>query len=148
MHSSQQIQDIIDEVEITLLTMSKVRFDFDRRWSSNFPAKAGIYAIFDNDILIYIGETANIKERMKEVKRTYNHSFRRKLGRHLNEGATIANGKFDIEIELALNDYFKSQISFSFKKLNFGRLEVESHLIHRYHKNGLLNSIGKRNRIT
>ena len=128
--------------------MSKIRFDFDRKWSSNFPAKAGIYAIFDNEELIYIGETANIKERMKEVKRTYNHSFRRKLGKHLNQGAVIENGKFDEVIELALNGYFTNQISFSFKVLNFGRLEVESHLIHRHHKNGLLNSIGKRNRIT
>jgi len=146
--SSQKIQDIIDDVESTLLTMSKIRFDFDRKWSSNFPAKAGIYAIFDNEELIYIGETANIKERMKEVKRTYNHSFRRKLGKHLNQGAVIENGKFDEVIELALNGYFTNQISFSFKVLNFGRLEVESHLIHRHHKNGLLNSIGKRNRIT
>lgn len=148
MLSSQKIQDIIDDVESTLLTMSKIRFDFDRKWSSNFPAKAGIYAIFDNEELIYIGETANIKERMKEVKRTYNHSFRRKLGKHLNQGAVIENGKFDEVIELALNGYFTNQISFSFKVLNFGRLEVESHLIHRHHKNGLLNSIGKRNRIT
>ena len=148
MISSQQIQDIIDEVESTLFTMSKVKFDFDHKWSSNFPSKAGIYAIFDKEELIYIGETANLKERMKEVKRTYNHSFRRKLGRHLNKGARIKNGKFDDGIELGLNNYFQSQISFSFKELNFGRLEVESYLIHRYHQNGLLNSIGKRNRIT
>lgn len=148
MQSSQQIQDIIDEVECALFTMSKIRFDFDRKWSSNFPAKAEIYAIFDKEELIYIGETANLKERMKEVKRTYNHSFNRKLGRHLNKGAMIRNGKFDTIIELGLNNYLQSNISFSYIELNFGRLEVESQLIHRFCGKGLLNSIGKRNKLS
>jgi len=138
----------ITSIEQELINKDKIPFQFDRKWSLNFPSEAGIYTIFDKDKLIYVGETANLKERMKEVKRTYNHSFRKKLGRKLNPELTKnPKGKFSDKIELELDNYFEENISFTFKELNFGRLEVESNLIHRHHKKGLLNSLGKRNKI-
>lgn len=145
--SKQQIFAFVNQFESELLESNRIAFNFDRNWSSNFPSKAGIYAIFDKDKLVYIGETANLKERMKEVKRTYNHSFRRKLGRFLVEGANITKGKFEETLELRMNDYYIDRVQFAYKELNFGRLEVESYLIHRHHNNGLLNSLGNRNRI-
>ncbi len=147
MINQKQIIDIVNEVEEVLISMPKIKFEFDRLWSSKFPYKAGVYAIFDNEKLIYIGETANLKERMKEVKRTYNHSFRKKLGKHLYDSAVIVKGKFKEEIELALNDYYINRISFAYAVVDFGRLEVETHLINSYKNKGILNSIGKRNRI-
>lgn len=145
--SKEQILDFVEDFEQELFSAEKIAFSFDKNWSSKFPAISGIYAIFDEDKLVYIGETANLKERMKEVKRTYNHSFRRKLGKFLIEGSKVVNGKFEETLELKLNDYYVNRIRFTYKELNFGRLEVESYIIHRYHKNGLLNSIGKRNKI-
>lgn len=147
-YSKSDILSFVDDFEKKLFQADKTNFSFDRSWSSNFPNKAGIYAIFDKGKLVYVGETANIKERMKEVKRTYNHSFRKKLGRFLIKDAIITKGKFEESLELRLNDYYLDRISFSYKELNFGRLEVESHLIQRNHTNGLLNSLGKRNRIS
>jgi predicted GIY-YIG superfamily endonuclease len=146
--TKQEIHEFVTSFESELLTSKKVVFTFDKFWSNNFPKEPGIYAIFNKEGLIYIGETANLKERMKEVKRTVNHSFRRKLGKHLNAGAVVTDGKFSSDIEEALNDYYLSNITFSYKVLLFGRLEVESHLIHRNHANGLINSLGKRNRIS
>lgn len=143
--SKSEITSFVNNFEKELLDAKKIKFSFHRKWSSNFPSEAGIYAVFDKNKLVYIGETANIKERMKEVKRTYNHSFRKKLGRHLVKDAKIVKGKFDEALETKLNDYYLEHISIACKALNFGRLEVESHLIHR--NKGLLNSIGKRNQI-
>lgn len=146
-YSKKQIVNFVEDFEKDLFTVEKIAFDFNRNWSSKFPNEPGIYAIFDIDKLVYIGETANLKERMKEVKRTYNHSFRRSLGKFLVEGSKVVKGKFEETLELKLNDYYLDRIRFAYKELNFGRLEVESHIIHRHHKNGLLNSIGKRNKI-
>tara|TARA_R110002124_G_C8971374_1_gene515140 strand:- start:3439 stop:3888 length:450 start_codon:yes stop_codon:yes gene_type:complete len=146
-YTNDEIVKFVDTLENQLIISKKIKFSFDRDWSENFPSKAGIYAIFDKEKLVYVGETANIKERMKEVKRTYNHSFRRKLGKFLFEGSKIVKGKFEETLELRLNDYYLDRILFTYKELNFGRLEVESHLIHRHHSNGLLNSLGKRNRL-
>lgn len=145
--SKEEIISFVDKFENELIQAKRIKFSFDRNWSSNFPNKAGVYAIFDKGKLVYVGETANLKERMKEVKRTYNHSFRRKLGKFIVEGAKVVKGKFEETLELNLNEYYIDSIEFSFKELSFGRLEVESYLIHRNHKKGLLNSIGKRNKI-
>jgi hypothetical protein len=92
--TKEEIKTYIDQMESELFNADKIKFTFDKNWSSNFPSKAGIYAVFDKDALRYVGETANLKERMKEVKRTVNHSFRRKLGRSLVQDATVTNENF------------------------------------------------------
>jgi len=140
-----KIRTYIEEIESTFLTQSRVDFSFDRKWSSNFPDAGGVYTIFDKNILVYIGESANIKERMKEIKRTYNHSFRRKLGKRLFNNPPMEKRKFSPEIEIALNEYYLDNISISALEINFGRLEIESYLIHKYKDTGILNTIGKRN---
>lgn len=145
--SEAEIVEFVSTIESELNNMEKIKFSFDRSWSKKFPDGPGVYAIFDKDKLVYFGETANIKERMKEVKRTVNHSFRRKLGRKINPEAKIVKGKFPKELEAFLDRFYKVRLYFAYKSLNFGRLEVESHLIHRNYGKGLLNSLGKRNKI-
>lgn len=146
-YTKEEIVDFVEKLEIELFNSAHISFNFDKKWSSNFPSKAGVYAIYDLDKLIYIGESANLKERMKEVKRTYNHSFRRKLGKHLVAGSKIVKGKFGENLELSLNEYYLDRINFRYKEINFGRLEIESYLIQKHCNNGLLNSPGKRNQI-
>ena len=142
--TTENINEIIDQCEAELKTNTRIKFSFDKNWSDNFPKEAGIYAIFYKDKLVYFGESANLKERMKEVKRTYNHSFRRKLGRLLQPDALIEKGKFSSSLEEKLNEHYKKYLSFTFKEVNFGRLEIESHLMQK--NEGVLNSIGKRSK--
>jgi hypothetical protein len=143
--TEKEILKIVESCEQELNTNEKIKFSFDKKWSDNFPKKAGVYAIFYKNKLVYIGESANLKERMKEVKRTYNHSFRRKLGRYLNPDATIIKGKFPNDLEEILNEHYKEYLMFSFKEVNFGRIEIENYLMQR--SEGVLNSIGKRSKI-
>ena len=79
-----------------------------------------------------------------EVKRTYNHSFRKKLGRFLYPDAVVNSGKFEKFIEDELDNHYKTNLEFTFKVVNFGRLEIESLLMQC--NEGLLNSIGKRSK--
>lgn len=145
--TQDQIEEFAIKIEHSLLNTPKTPFKFDRNWSSNFANNAGVYAVFDKNVLVYVGETANLKKRMQEVKRTYNHSFRKKLGRDRYPNTIITKGKFLPQIEQELDEYYLENISFTFKEINFGRLEIESLLIHRNFKNGLLNSPGKRNKL-
>jgi hypothetical protein len=94
---------------------------------------------------VYVGESANLKERMKEVKRTYNHSFRRKLGKHLQVDAQITKGKFSLDLENLLNEQYLESLGFTYVEVNFGRIEIENHLMQK--NEGVLNSIGKRSKI-
>lgn len=143
--SEEEILKIVDSCEQELISKKQIKFKFDKKWSDNFPKKAGVYAIFYKDKLVYVGESANLKERMKEVKRTYNHSFRRKLGKHLNVEALIINGKFPLELETLLNEHYLEFLGFTYVEVNFGRLEIENHLMQRHE--GVLNSIGKRSKL-
>jgi hypothetical protein len=139
------INEIYATADRSLKTNPRVKFSFDRKWSDNFPSKAGVYAIFYNDQLFYIGESANLKERMKEIKRTVNHSFRRKLGKFIEPDASVVKGKFSPELELRLNQEYETNISVSFIEVNFGRIEIENYLMQI--NDGVLNSIGNRARL-
>jgi hypothetical protein len=149
MLSETEIEEVKKEVELKLLNNTKIGFDFKRNWSSNFPQEAGIYAIFDKEELIYVGETAHLKERMKEVKRTYNHSLKGKLSRKLYQ-VEKRKGKLPAEIETKLNEYFKNNLTFSYCEVPFGRLEIETYLVIKYWKedgSGLINSVSRRSQL-
>jgi hypothetical protein len=135
--------------ESMLFIDDKIPYSLDKNWTSkyNFPSESGLYAIFDISQLVYLGETADIKERMKDVRRTINHTFRRKLGKKLFSNAVIEKGKFNANIEKKLDEFCVNNIKISYVEVNYGRLEIESYLIHKYKAKGLLNSIGKRNKI-
>ncbi len=141
----REILKIVEACEQELKSKEKIKFSFDKKWSDNFPKKAGIYAIFYKDKLVYVGETANLKERMKEVKRTYNHSFRRKLGKYLNPDSLVIKGKFDIKLEEELSLHFKDYLWFTYTEVNFGRKEIENYLMQR--NEGVFNSISKRGKL-
>lgn len=122
-----------------------VQHAFNRTNFESFPNYPGVYALFFNNELVYIGETADIKKRMKDLKKTYNHTFRRKLGFHFFEDAKIEGQKFSDIIENRLNLIFNNYITVSFIEVNFGRTEIENYLIQSYkEKCSLFKSNSKR----
>ncbi|SNR50942.1 hypothetical protein SAMN06265371_104136 [Lutibacter agarilyticus] len=139
-----ELEKVVNEIELHLLDRSnRISFTYETNWNKeNFPKAPGVYAAFENDDLIYIGQTAELKSRMSDIRRTYNHTLRKKLGKKEFDGELIKN-KFSDEIEEKLTNYMVENISFSFQEISFGRLEVESQLVKKYdQKNGvkLLNS--------
>lgn len=146
--TNQQVKAFVNEFEMALLAAPRHKLNFDNNWRANIDKAPGVYAIFDKDQLVYIGETANLYQRMGEIGRTYNHSFRKKLGKKLQPGAVMGKNSrtYELDLEDLLTSYCNSNISVACKPLAFGRLEVESYLIHK-HKDILLNSVGKRNAI-
>lgn len=145
--SNAEVSSFVSVFEKELLKSKRYKINFSSQWAIEFKPVAGVYIIFDNDKLVYIGETANLYKRMKELGRTYNHSFRKKLGCKLQPDAKIEKGKYSLELETLLTDYCNNNIYVASLPLAFGRLEVESYLIHKHHLTGLLNSLGKRNAI-
>jgi hypothetical protein len=139
-----EILNIVEKIDQELKTNTRIKFSFDKNWTNNFPKTAGVYCIFYQDQLFYFGQSANLKERMKEVKRTYNHSFRKKLGKYLFPNSLLIKGKFSDDLENSLNEEFKAKLSFTFKEVNFGRIEIENYLMQK--NKGVLNSIGKRSK--
>ena len=140
--SIEQMQEFVKFYENELFSQIKINFSMEKDWTAQFPEKAGIYAIFDKEKFIYVGETSQLRERMKDIRRTVNHTFRRKLGKLLDENEIIEKYKFSSSFEGKLNEYCKLNITVSYLEVNFGRLEIESFIIR--NNKPILNSIEKR----
>jgi len=117
------------------------------RRNAVFPNKPGVYCIFDNELLIYAGETGSLKERMKDIFRTMNHSFRRSLGKH--KYPTIpgvleidSKNNFPIDIEVALTEYMEKNLHVKVMPAFIGRKEIEERIIKTHEP--LFNSRGQR----
>ena len=132
-----------ESIEKELFVIESVAVRFNRSWPSQFPNKAGIYIIYDKGKKVYVGETGNIQARMKDLRRTLNHSFRRSLGFKLFDEKATSRKKFSEENEQNLNDYFEKHITVGWLPISFGRLEMEEHLVRKY-KGDLLNKKEKR----
>jgi hypothetical protein len=140
--SEEEIISIVQAIEADLLEKPKIKFTLDHNWKLNFPNQPGVYAIFEKGEFVYIGETADIRERMRDVRRSYNHTFRKKIGKtRLN--ANIEGNLFAPETELALDNYMVENLEFTCYALIFGRKEVEARILAKY-KDKLLNSVSLR----
>ena len=87
-------------------------------------------------------ETGNLQDRMGDLNRTVNHSFRRQLGA-TRFGGIKSRKKFEDEVEKLLDDFFSENLYVAFIPVNFGRLEIETFLIAKHQKQ-LLNAEKKR----
>jgi len=97
------------------------------------PDCAGVYVVWERGIEdpLYVGETANIKARMVDIKNTWNHSLRKKLA--LKEfGIKLVSGKFPDDVEKRLDDFMRDSISVSYFPVSFGRKEFEEATIAHY----------------
>jgi len=140
--TAKQIDQFVKKFDASLLTSSRHAYHRDTLWLGVIDKAPGIYAIFIKDTLVYIGETADLRARMGDIRRTYNHTFRRKLGQKEFNGVLEGN-KFSELIEDELHNFCEKHVEIVFQVLHFGRLEVESRLIAKY-GNQLLNSPRKR----
>ena len=134
---------IVDQVERELLYGPKLKFVRGASWrKEQVQESPGLYALFDKETLLYIGETGNLRERMSDVFRTVNHTFRGKLAK--NRFSPVKVGlKFDEHTEALLDAFFDNDLHVALVKANFGRTEIETALVTR-HQAQLLNSVKKR----
>ena len=106
--------------------------------------KPGVYAVFRDHKVIYVGETGNIKKRMADLGRTYNHSLRRAIGAERFGKKVKSNEKYNDHQEKKLDEYFRKQLQVSFVEVDLGRKELEEELIKEYGKEQLYNARERR----
>ena len=131
-----------------LLNQKKIKIDSDRKWLSKIEKTAGVYLIRIEGKIRYVGETGNIYKRMKDLLKTYNHTFRRSLGKkhYSNEKdyfKASSSKKFSDRIEAELDDYMFKNCEVSFLDVRLGRKELEEFIQDKY-KDQLLNVRKKR----
>lgn len=126
---------LIESIEKSLLDIPRYQL-YSREWKTLAPNQAGIYFVWEDASIIYVGESANIQKRMLDLQRTRNHTLRRKIGKELfskHELYSEASSKYSYHevIEDAINSYAIKNITVSYLPLVIGRKEVESYFIKR-----------------
>jgi hypothetical protein len=136
--------EVLSKAQTNLFTAKKHKFKNNNIWrKTTILNVSGVYALFEGtDKLIYVGESGNLRDRMNEINRTVNHSFRKQLGAS-RFGGIKSRKKFTDEVENLLDTFFKDHLYVSFIEVNFGRLEIESFIISN-HQELLLNAEKKR----
>ena len=130
----KELYKIYIDADSKLVNAPKIKFERNLIWRKkylqNIPA---IYALYENENLVYIGETGDLLKRMSDVTRTVNHSFRKEIGAKKFEGLKSSK-KFDDITENKLDNYFDESLFISFIEVDFGRLEIETYLVDKYQK--------------
>lgn len=134
----KQILRYLGSLEKKLISNRRKRKIYlTNKWAKDFPEEPGVYVAFENDEVVYVGETNNIQRRMNYLRFTYNHSLRLNIGR-VNfskvrgyRNAT-AKKKFPSHIEEKVNDWLTKRIKISILPTKLGRKELESRIIDKY----------------
>lgn len=116
----------------TALFDRKNRVNFDDRLDYA-PNEAGIYGVFSEGTLVYVGESGCVRKRMRDIGSTYNHTLRRTIGTDMFKSLpdyqpASSKKKFPERMENLLNEHF-SNLEVSFVSIDFGRTETEEYLV-------------------
>ena len=94
-------------------------------WAAEVPSAPGVYALWrqDSGALVHVGETANLRKRMRDLGRSVNHTARRKIAARLGLDAVSEQ-----ERSRAMRDVF----CVSYLPVELGRAELEEYLTFRW----------------
>ncbi|CAN7343911.1 GIY-YIG nuclease family protein [Paenibacillus sp. LjRoot153] len=136
-NSIDSLEAIITEVEEELSSAKRYKL-YSENWTKDLPSLGGVYIIRNEEQVVYVGETANIKARMhKDMKNTQNHTIRRNIGKYHFSGHSeyypaSSKKKYATSIEELIDEQCKNNLTVSAVGVYVGRLEVEEYLIIKY----------------
>lgn len=56
------------------------KMELTRIWAKSFPADSGVYMLFEDGHLVYVGETGSLSGRVMDMLNSRHHTVRRALG--------------------------------------------------------------------
>jgi len=132
--TKEVIQQYLDELEHHLLNQSeKKSIELNSFWVSQFSDKAAVYILWEDDEVVYAGETGSLKGRMNDLLTTQNHTVRRNLGKahfsgHPNFEKASSSKSYPDEIENLLNELIAKHLTLSFILVDLGRMELKERI--------------------
>lgn len=118
-------------------------------WTNQIPSTAGVYVLKEKDDIVYVGETGNLRGRMKDLLDSRHHTVRRTIGQKFYstiDGYVNATNKikFPVHIESMVNSHLCTKYSLAYLCVSLGRKELEEFIIKEINKDFKLNKRGKR----
>jgi hypothetical protein len=143
-------QQYLDLLQSKLLKPDNFRqVVLTNEWAKLVPAQAGVYVFMHGENLVYVGETGNLRGRMKDLLDSRHHTIRRTIGVRLFaevEGFAKASitAKFPAHIELLVNNHITENLRLAYLPVSLGRKELEELVMVSIAKEIRLNLRGKR----
>lgn len=138
MLTDEQIEDYFKDLHDRLVKNGpKLGISLTSDWITRFPDKPGIYVVFEGANLVYVGETGNLRGRMRDLRDSRHHNLRRNIGRfNFSQEAGYEDAsdvlKFPKHIEEKVDEWLKEKIEISVLVVELGRKELEENIIKKY----------------
>ncbi len=136
--NENKIKELLEHYEKELVQneSGRINLDFNSEWLKIHTEAAGVYAIFEDGELIYVGETGCLRKRLKDLWNTRHHSLRRTVGHKLfsnrkNYIKATSKIKYPDSWEEELVIYLKN-LEIKALPVPFGRKEIEEYLVSNY----------------
>ena len=146
MSSNDQAERYLRTIEKKLINKAKEKPELSHHWANRYPKKPGVYVAFEHGILVYVGETGNVRGRMKDLLDSRRHSLRRNIGKYNFSGRkgyrdATSREKFPQPFETHVESWIERKISISVLAVSLGRKELEERIYKKhgpkYNKRGL-----------
>ena len=118
-------------------------------WLASIKNVPGVYVFIESNRIVYVGETGNLKGRMKDLRDSRHHNVRRHIGEryYSNEkgyAPASSKQKFPDNIEKLVEKHLTSKLKLSCLEIELGRKEVEEFIEKDLDPTCRLNVRGKR----
>lgn len=144
---SQVIQTELERIENILFNPTNWQpMELTRSWAKSFSTDAGVYMLFEQDKLVYVGETGSITGRVTDMLNSRHHTVRRALGeKRLKTVSGYQKATSSINYPVHIEEMVQKILScfkISVMPIAFGRKEFEEYIQSKYSPE--LNRKGKR----
>jgi len=118
-------------------------------WVKVAPSVAGVYMLIEKNKIIYVGESGNLRGRMRDILDTRHHVVRRTIGKKYFScirgfKEATSRTKFPPHIEKMVDTHLRERIKISFLEVPLGRKELEEYIQIYIDGDVKLNKRGKR----
>lgn len=120
-----------------------------KEWLSGVPPMPGVYVVFSGADTVYVGETGNLRKRMRDLCDSRHHTLRRSIGHKFYSDVkgycqASTKEKFPDHIETLINTHICRKYTISFLPVSLGRKELEEFIESSMDIYTRLNKRGKR----
>lgn len=119
------------ELATLLEGKGRLKFQHIRQWAKmhQIPRSEGVYAVFKDNTLCYVGETACLRKRMNDMYDSRNHTIRRTIAqKEFSENVgyikPTSHNKADEQTEHLINE-FMEKLEIVYLEVKLGRTELE-----------------------
>ncbi|SDD63996.1 hypothetical protein [Niabella drilacis] len=109
--TKEAINEYLDELEHWLLNASAViSVEVSSTWVNQFPEEAAVFILREDDAIVYVSETGNLKNKMAEL---------------------VSDNHFEDDMSGLLNDIIAKHLKLSYLLVDLGRKELEERILER-----------------